>query len=52
MLRYDRTAIVLHWLIAGAILCQVMFGWFLEDIPRGTPARQHARPAVRRLSAA
>ena len=39
MLRYDRTAIVLHWLIAGAILGQVMFGWFLEDIPRGTPAR-------------
>ena len=39
MLRYNRTAIVLHWLIAGAILGQIMFGWFLEDIPRGTPAR-------------
>ena len=37
--RYDRTAIVLHWVIAGAILGQVLFGWYLDEIPRGTPAR-------------
>ena len=37
--RYDRTAIVLHWVIAGAIFGQVLFGWYLDEIPRGTPAR-------------
>ena len=37
--RYDRTAIVLHWVIAAAILGQVLFGWYLDEIPRGTPAR-------------
>ncbi len=37
--RYDRTAIVLHWVIAAAILGQILFGWYLDEIPRGTPAR-------------
>ncbi|HKE93418.1 MAG TPA: cytochrome b [Povalibacter sp.] len=37
--RYTSTAIVLHWLIALLILGQIVFGWVLEDIPRGTPAR-------------
>ena len=37
--RYDRTAIVLHWVIAVAIFGQVVFGWYLDEIPRGTPAR-------------
>ena len=37
--RYDRTAIVLHWVIAIAIFGQVLFGWYLDEIPRGTPAR-------------
>lgn len=36
---YTRTAIVLHWLIALCILGQILFGWYLEEIPRGTPAR-------------
>jgi cytochrome b561 len=37
--RYTRTAIALHWLIAVLLLGQFAFGWLLEDIPRGTPAR-------------
>jgi cytochrome b561 len=37
--RYTRTAIALHWLIALIILVQIPFGWYLDDIPRGTPAR-------------
>ena len=39
MSRYNGTAIVLHWLIAIAILCQITFGWYLDEIPRGTPER-------------
>ena len=37
--RYTRTAIALHWLIALVILAQIPFGWYLDEIPRGTPAR-------------
>jgi cytochrome b561 len=37
--RYTSTAIALHWLIALLLLGQFAFGLFLEDIPRGTPAR-------------
>jgi cytochrome b561 len=36
---YSRTAIVLHWLLAILILGQIAFGWYLQDVPRGTPAR-------------
>lgn len=36
---YSRTAIVLHWLLAVLILGQIAFGWYLQDVPRGTPAR-------------
>lgn len=36
---YDRTARALHWLLALLLLGQVIFGWWLGDIPRGTPAR-------------
>lgn len=38
-LHYTRVAIVLHWLIAVALVGQIAFGWFLETIPRGGPAR-------------
>ena len=38
-LPYTRTAIALHWLIALVIFAQVPFGWYLEEIPTGTPAR-------------
>jgi cytochrome b561 len=37
--RYTRTAIALHWLLVVALVAQIGFGWFLEDVPRGTPAR-------------
>jgi len=38
-LRYTRTAVVLHWLIAVMLFAQVAFGWFLETVPRGSPLR-------------
>lgn len=37
--RYTRTAMVLHWLVAVLLLCQFSFGWYLNGIPRGVPAR-------------
>jgi len=37
--RYTRTAMTLHWLIAILLLSQFAFGWYLNDIPRGVPAR-------------
>ena len=37
--RYTRVAVALHWLIALLLLGQISFGWFLETVPRGTPAR-------------
>jgi cytochrome b561 len=37
--RYTRMAIWLHWLVALAILGQVALGWYVDDIPRNTPAR-------------
>lgn len=36
---YTRTAIILHWVLAVCIAGQILFGWYLEDVPRGTPAR-------------
>ena len=37
--RYTRTAMLLHWLIAAAVLAQIGFGRYLQNIPRGTPDR-------------
>jgi cytochrome b561 len=39
VVRYTRTAIALHWLIALVILVQIPFGWALHEIPTGTAAR-------------
>ena len=39
MHRYSATAIVLHWLLVVVLLAQIGLGWYLGDIPRGTPAR-------------
>ncbi|MBX5461822.1 MAG: cytochrome b [Steroidobacteraceae bacterium] len=36
---YTRTAVVLHWILAALLLGQIAFGWFLEEVPRGTPDR-------------
>jgi cytochrome b561 len=37
--RYTRTAMVLHWLIALAVLVQIGFGWYLQQVARRTPDR-------------
>ena len=37
--RYGAGAIVFHWLIALLLFGQIAFGWFLETVPRGIPAR-------------
>jgi cytochrome b561 len=37
--RYDRVAIALHWTIAAALLAQLAFGFYVDGVPRGTPAR-------------
>ena len=38
-LHYDRVAVTLHWLIAVFLIGQILFGWYLGSVPRGTPAR-------------
>jgi len=37
--RYDRVAVLLHWLIGLALIGQITFGWLLDEFARGTPAR-------------
>jgi len=37
--RYTGTAIALHWLLVVLILGQIAFGWYLQEVPRGTPER-------------
>jgi cytochrome b561 len=37
--RYTSTAVALHWLLVVVLFAQIVFGWFLEDVPRGTPER-------------
>ena len=33
-MRYTMTAIVLHWLIAAAVIAQIIFGWWMQGIPK------------------
>ena len=40
--RYDRTAVLLHWIIGAALLAQIAFGWILDEFKRGSPARAAA----------
>ena len=35
--RYTWTAIVLHWLIAIAVIVQFKWGWWMQDIPKQPP---------------
>ena len=35
--RYTWTAIVLHWLIAIAVIVQFKWGWWMQDIPEQPP---------------
>lgn len=37
--RYTGVAKALHWLIAVLIFGQIAFGWYLQSVPRKTPAR-------------
>jgi len=37
--RYDNVAIALHWLVAIGVLVMIGLGWYMTDIPKGTPAR-------------
>ena len=37
--RYDRTARTLHWLVALLLLGQLIFGWWLGEVPRNTRLR-------------
>jgi cytochrome b561 len=32
--RYTTTAIVLHWLIAAAVIAQIIFGWWMQEIAK------------------
>ena len=37
VLRYTRTAVVLHWLIAALVVVQVTWGWLMQEIPKSPP---------------
>lgn len=37
--RYDRVAIALHWLVAVGVFVMIGLGWYMTDIPKGTPER-------------
>ena len=50
--RYSRTAIVLHWLIALAVVVQFSWGWVMQSIAKQPPGlradalRKSDRPAI------
>ncbi|MDA1117567.1 MAG: cytochrome b [Proteobacteria bacterium] len=37
--RYTNVAIALHWILALGILAQIGLGYFLDNVPRGSPER-------------
>jgi cytochrome b561 len=37
--RYNNVAIALHWLVAVGVFVMIGLGWYMTDIPKGTPAR-------------
>jgi cytochrome b561 len=37
--RYTRTAMLLHWLVTLFLLVLIGLGWYMVEIPRGTPDR-------------
>jgi cytochrome b561 len=37
--RYGAVAVALHWLFAALVLLMVGMGWYMVEIPRGTPER-------------
>ena len=36
-IRYTRTAVVLHWLVAAVVFGQFAFGWLMQQIPKSPP---------------
>ena len=36
---YDKVAITLHWLVAIGVFVMIGLGWYMTDIPKGTPDR-------------
>ena len=37
VVRYSRTAIALHWILAAAVIAQLALGWWMLDIPKSPP---------------
>ena len=37
--RYTSFAVLLHWLIAIGVFVMIGIGWYMVDIPKGTPER-------------
>lgn len=37
--RYDKVTITLHWLVALGVFALIGLGWYMVDIPKGTPGR-------------
>ena len=35
--RYTHVAIVLHWIIAAAIIFMFILGWYMEELPKADP---------------
>ena len=37
IVRYTRTAVVLHWAIALIVVAQFGWGWLMQEIPKSPP---------------
>ena len=37
VVRYTRTAVVLHWVIAALVVAQITWGWLMQEIPKSPP---------------
>jgi cytochrome b561 len=36
-MHYTRIAMALHWLLAAVLICQLMLGWWMLDVPKTPP---------------
>jgi cytochrome b561 len=41
-LRYTRVAIALHWIVAGVVVAQFAWGWWMQEIPKQPPGARAA----------
>lgn len=37
--RYDKVAIALHWIVSITVFVMIGLGWYMTEIPKGTPDR-------------